>query len=164
MSVTPIRVVCNNTLQLALTKARRCWAINHYRSLEGKVREAQQTLQLSSLYMGRFVEYGEQEAEHKLSPEQIEYIVDDVLFPKKRQMTAAGNTYREKKISAFEACYNAPDLKAYRGTGWGIINAVSDYMFHAKNKKQRQESIMRSVLRTRSSMMDDVTAFLRSAL
>ena len=36
VAMTPIRVVCSNTLNLALTKAKRCWSCNHIGNVEGK--------------------------------------------------------------------------------------------------------------------------------
>lgn len=51
VALTPIRVVCQNTLNLALTTAKRCWSMNHTGNIEGKMREARDTLFMAEKYM-----------------------------------------------------------------------------------------------------------------
>ena len=42
VAVTPIRVVCNNTLNLALSTAKRSWSMVHTGDVQGKMEEAKQ--------------------------------------------------------------------------------------------------------------------------
>ena len=49
--MTPVRVVCNNTLNLALNKATRKWSTKHIGNIESKLEEARHTLQLATDYM-----------------------------------------------------------------------------------------------------------------
>ena len=49
--MTPVRVVCNNTLNLALSSAMRSWSMIHTGDIEGKISEARQTLELAQRYM-----------------------------------------------------------------------------------------------------------------
>ena len=48
-AVTPIRVVCQNTLNLALTTAKRSWSANHTGNIEGKMEDARAAL----IYAGK---------------------------------------------------------------------------------------------------------------
>ncbi|MDE6319183.1 MAG: DUF932 domain-containing protein, partial [Lachnospiraceae bacterium] len=52
VAVTPIRVVCNNTLNLALDTAKRSWACVHTGDIRGKISDARETLALAGTYMG----------------------------------------------------------------------------------------------------------------
>lgn len=52
--MTPIRVVCNNTLNLALNSARRTWSMVHTGNISRKIMEAQQTLELADRYIKQF--------------------------------------------------------------------------------------------------------------
>ncbi|MBE5965297.1 MAG: DUF932 domain-containing protein, partial [Lachnospira sp.] len=47
VAVTPIRVVCNNTLNLALSTAKRSWSMVHTGDIKGKIQEAKDTLFLA---------------------------------------------------------------------------------------------------------------------
>ncbi len=53
VAVTPIRVVCNNTLNLALSTAKRSWSMVHTGDVQGKMEEAKQTLFMAEEYMSR---------------------------------------------------------------------------------------------------------------
>lgn len=50
-ALTPIRVVCNNTLNLALRTAKRSWSMIHTGDISGKIEEAKNTLFLADEYM-----------------------------------------------------------------------------------------------------------------
>ena len=43
-AMTPIRVVCQNTLNLALSNAKRSWSANHVGNINGKLDDARYTL------------------------------------------------------------------------------------------------------------------------
>lgn len=51
VAMTPVRVVCNNTLNLALSTAKRSWSCNHTGDIAGKLDEARDTLFLARQYM-----------------------------------------------------------------------------------------------------------------
>ena len=51
VAVTPVRVVCNNTLNLALDTAKRSFSMVHTGDVKGKVQEAKQTLFMADRYM-----------------------------------------------------------------------------------------------------------------
>ena len=44
VAMTPVRIVCENTLNLALSTARRYWATNHTGDIQGKINDAKYTL------------------------------------------------------------------------------------------------------------------------
>ena len=50
-AITPIRVVCQNTLNLALSTAKRSWSMIHTGDIKGKMQEAKDTLFLAEKYM-----------------------------------------------------------------------------------------------------------------
>ena len=51
VAMTPIRVVCNNTLNLALQSAERIWSVKHVGELRQKMQEARDTLFRAEQYM-----------------------------------------------------------------------------------------------------------------
>ena len=46
---TPVRVVCNNTLNIALSQASRFWSCKHMGKMEDKLAEASHTLRLANI-------------------------------------------------------------------------------------------------------------------
>ena len=51
VAVTPVRVVCNNTLNLALNTAKRSWSMIHTGDIKEKIQEAKDTLFMAEEYM-----------------------------------------------------------------------------------------------------------------
>lgn len=79
-AMTPIRVVCQNTLNLALSTAKRCWSTNHVGDIKGKMEDARYTLLYADQYMAELGRTIDQMNQQKLSDRQVmEYI--DSLFP-----------------------------------------------------------------------------------
>ena len=54
--ITSVRIVCNNTLQLAINGAQRTWNLRHTESIKGKQAEAEQALGLALNYTERVKE------------------------------------------------------------------------------------------------------------
>ena len=53
VAMTPIRVVCQNTLNLALRGAQRSWSARHTSNVLNRLDEARETLQLANAYMSQ---------------------------------------------------------------------------------------------------------------
>lgn len=51
VAMTPVRVVCNNTLNLALERAKRSWSTVHTGNPAGKMQDARQTVLYADSYM-----------------------------------------------------------------------------------------------------------------
>ena len=52
VAMTPVRVVCQNTLNLALGTAKRIWTARHTENILLRVQDARETLQLANSYVG----------------------------------------------------------------------------------------------------------------
>ena len=80
VGMTPIRIVCNNTLNMALNSAKRQWSTKHVGDMQSKLEEAKFCLQMADKYMKRLDEEADRLANAKLYKEQIDEILDE-LFP-----------------------------------------------------------------------------------
>ena len=136
-AMTPIRVVCMNTLNLALSTAKRTWSADHVGDIQGKLEDARDTL----LYAGRYMEELGKAIDGlnkiRLSDKKVyEYI--DALFPlvDNATQTQKKNLLRLKedvKVRYFEA----PDLKGVGKNGYRFVNAVSDFATHSEPLRKR---------------------------
>lgn len=136
-AVTPIRVVCQNTLNLALATAKRSWSANHTGNIEGKMEDARNTLLYANRYMGELGKAIDELSRIKMTDHQVyEYI--DALFPlldnpTEQQQKNLMRLKEDLKIRYFEA----PDLKFTGKHGWRFLNAISDFATHAKPLRER---------------------------
>lgn len=133
--MTPVRVVCQNTLNLALNNAPRSWSTIHMGRIQDKMIEAQRTLGLAHDYLQNLQKKAGELAEVKVSDSDWNDIVT-VLLPIKPEFTERQKqTIEDKRMQLFEKI-EADDLERFRGTGWAVVNAVSDYVAHVKPKRQ----------------------------
>ncbi len=132
VAMTPIRVVCQNTLNIALGSAKRIWATVHVGDLAAKMDEAHSTLFLAEKYMQQLGMEFSRLAKIKLSDQKVlEYI--DLLLPMDEEPTAQ----HRKNISRIREdmrlrYFEAPDLQSVGKNAYRFINAVSDFATHAK--------------------------------
>jgi len=128
--MTPIRVVCNNTLNMALSSATRSWSTKHMGDMNSKLHEARHTLQLANDYLDELAISADKLANEKITNEEIVAILDD-MFPVDEKMSNRQRKNAEIVKDGIVACMYAPDLVQFLNTKWGFINAVSDYVGHA---------------------------------
>lgn len=131
VAITPIRVVCNNTLNLALNTASRSFSMIHTGDIKGKISEAKQTLFMADQYMENLGKEFERLRKLKMTNQQVkEYI--ELLLPieKGASLITVKNTkkLREDMRARY---YDAPDLKNVGNNAYRFINAVSDFATHA---------------------------------
>ena len=128
--MTPVRVVCNNTLNLALNTTARQWSTRHIGDIDSKLIEAQHTLGLANDYMDALSDEANKLVEVKVTDPQLEAIFDE-LYPidTTKDSQRKINNVLDFKEKLFK-CYNMPDISQYKGTAWGIINAATDLVDH----------------------------------
>ena len=129
--VTPVRIACDNMLNLAIRRAKRVFSIRHTGDIAGKIAEADRTLELSQQYLTEVNADYVKLARIKLQKEKVSKIFEN-LFPIKEEATEReiGNALRQRE-AVFQA-YHADDLTNFRGTGFGVVNAVADMVSHAE--------------------------------
>lgn len=129
--MTPIRVVCNNTLNLALSGATRNWSAVHSTNIDKKLNEARLTLLLANEYLAKLDEEADKLANEKMSEgemrDTLKKIFDVDSNASKRQKENSEIIQEQIMI-----CTLSPDLIKFANTKWGFINAVSDWVDHSE--------------------------------
>ena len=138
-AMTPIRVVCNNTLNLALKSAQRTWTARHTTNIMSRMSEAQETILNVCSYMDALDKEAERLSKIRLSGQKVITLMQD-FFP----TDDAGLTEIQKKnnIRQFEDLkaryFDAPDLKDMPNNAYRFINAVSDFATHSQPIRKTQ--------------------------
>ncbi|EOS40125.1 phage/plasmid-like protein [Lachnospiraceae bacterium M18-1] len=132
VALTPIRVVCQNTLNLALSKANRCWSMIHTGDIHEKMQEARDTLLRAENYMQELGQEFENLRMKKLSDRQVtEYI--EILLPLEDNSTPQQTrNIRKLREDMKRRYYDAPDLQHVGKNAYRFVNAVSDFATHAE--------------------------------
>lgn len=149
VAVTPIRVVCNNTLNLALDTAKRSWSMIHTGDIQEKMTEAKQTLFLADVYMEALGKEFEMLRKKKLSDDEVRRYIE-VLLPYEDGSTPqqAKNINRLRDDMAMRY-FDAPDLQGVGKNAYRFVNAVSDFATHAeplrKTANYKENMFLRTV-------------------
>lgn len=129
--VTPVRIVCNNTLNLALNTAKRSWAMRHRGDIQGKLEEARDTLELTEIYMDELNKQAERWANVTVNEDQLQAMLNK-LFPEKADATERQKRNIEQQKENYMVCYFAPDILKFNNSAWRAINAMSDFVAHTE--------------------------------
>ena len=128
--MTPVRIICSNMLNMATREAQRSWSARHTKRVEYRIDEARHTLKLANKYIKSLKEEADVLSCKKIADSQIEAILDK-MFP----VDLNNDTERKiKNVEVFKTnffnCYDEADIKQFKGTAWGAINAMSDLISH----------------------------------
>lgn len=132
VALTPIRVVCNNTLNLALSTAKRSWSMIHTGDIRGKMQEARDTLFMAEHYMDSLGKEFETLRMQKLTDQQVlDYI--EILLPLEETSTPhQAKNIRRLREDLKMRYFDAPDLQDTGKNAYRFVNAVSDFATHAE--------------------------------
>ena len=132
VALTPIRVVCQNTLNLALARAKRSWSMIHTGDIKEKMQEAKDTLFMAEKYMDELGKEFEALRMKKLTDKQVmEYI--EILLPIEDGSTPQQEKNMKRLREDMKIRYfDAPDLQGVGKNAYRFVNAVSDFATHAE--------------------------------
>ncbi len=132
VALTPIRVVCQNTLNLALSTAKRSWSMMHTGDIKGKMQEAGETLLMAESYMDSLGQEFEALRKKKLTDREVKDYIE-ILLPAEDGSTPqqVKNMKRLQEDMAYRY-FDAPDLQDVGKNAYRFINAVSDFATHSR--------------------------------
>lgn len=135
--MTPIRVVCNNTLNIALSRASRSWSTRHLGDVKSKLEQAKRCLGFAEDYMKELADEADRLANETVTGETVGNVIVN-LFPMMKDATDRQKKTVQEARDDFMACYLAPDIQKFIGTKWGLINAASDFAGHRTPARMTQ--------------------------
>ena len=155
VAMTPVRVCCENTLNLALKTADRHWSCVHKGDIMGKLEEARFTLASAERYMKALEEeFGELKLK-KVTDKQVEDMTDKLLeiefnnlfnkalktgkivdFKERLRQQKYEDKLKRKKNDIITIYHDKPDLVGTERSAFRFVNAVSDYATHTDDHKQ----------------------------
>ena len=130
VAITPVRVVCNNTLNLALSTASRSFSMIHTGNIQDKIQEAKDTLFMAEKYMDCLGIEFEQLRRQKITDSQVKEFIE-LLLPMEKDATPiqSKNIVRLRE-DMMKRYYEAPDLQKVGNNAYRFVNAVSDFATH----------------------------------
>ena len=137
--LTPIRVVCNNTLTAALSGAEQEVRIRHTPSATEKLQEAHKLLGLTNqLYTQLDYIFNKMSLRKITNQQLVDYV--KTLVPNNPE--AENKTRTENIRNQIMFLHDdIPEAKVHKGTLFGALNAISEYTDHDSNQKDPDKQL-----------------------
>jgi phage/plasmid-like protein (TIGR03299 family) len=124
-SITPVRVVCQNTLNLALQGVKQSFKMRHTQTLDGRIAQAREALGLAKSYMTEFDKQAKELIETEITKATFDKIVA-TAYPMPDKDTKGAMTKWEKKIDLLEEIFVSDTNSMINKTAWGALNTLTE--------------------------------------
>ena len=135
MAICPLRIVCQNQLNMAFKNAENMVMIRHSSKAITRLEEAHRIMLSTHEYLKELNKEAERFANIKLTNDNIDSIINE-LFPIKEKMTDRQKKTIEDKISQFRRALVQDDIANFKNTGWGLIQSYADFSTHFEAHRQ----------------------------
>ena len=149
-SITPVRVVCANTLNLALGSIKKkngikqSFKIRHTQTASGKVAIARETLGMANKYMDEFDLMAKAMIEKEITAKQFEDIIA-LAYPAPEKDAKGSVKKYDTKIDLIHSIYQGKQNKMIAGTAWGALNGLTERLDWYRNSRGgSNESVLAS--------------------
>jgi phage/plasmid-like protein (TIGR03299 family) len=133
---TTVRVVCNNTLGMALAgKAKREVVVKHSSRFDPE--SAKQELGLARDHFGAFLKASRELAAKTMVNDTAEVFVESLLRDTKTVVSedVRGSKQFQKIMDLFRGSAMGGTLISSEGSAWGLVNAVTEFVDHHARAK-----------------------------
>lgn len=159
------RVVCQNTVSVALGEASPSVSIRHTRNYGARLDDAKRILGTVRAYDAAFDEFASQLLATKIpTNSQTMRNLTDLLFPVPAEATQRVLDNVNDERTKFGRALYVEDLANVRETGWGVLQAVADYAQHRRDIRAKDDDARLARLFERSfednALVTKATEFL----
>ena len=141
-AITPVRVMCQNTLNLAMKRAKQSFKIRHTQTVEGKIAQAREALGLTFAYADEFEKQANELFQIEVTNAKFSEIINK-MYPKP-EMDKKGSIKKwENKVVLLDELYhNSPTNANIKGTAWGVVNALTERLDYYRTARKGSDSLM----------------------
>jgi len=159
---TNIRVVCHNTMTMAIRDSRNIFKVRHTANADQQLEEVQKALGLREKYNLKFGEAMNHLKSFSFNTSELDNFLGNVIFPMPQQIVQKGGevidlkeaskkavTTRKNKIEAVLKLVETgagADIAGVKGTGYGVFQALVEWADHVKSIKVGKDRDRKEVI------------------
>jgi phage/plasmid-like protein (TIGR03299 family) len=126
-SITPVRVVCQNTLNMALGSCKQSFKLRHTLKVEQRVVEARRALGLTFQHMDTFETIAKSLFEAPMSNADWDKLVNAIYpAPDANDPKQVLTKWQAKRDVLDEIYFQSPTQTTIKGNYWGALNALTE--------------------------------------
>jgi len=140
-AITPVRVVCQNTLNLAMKSAKQSFKIRHTQTAEGKIQVARETLGLTLGYFDEFEKQAQELFKQEITDAEFSKLIRTIYPKPDKDAKGALKKWENKVVLLDDLYFNSPTNANIKGTKWGAFNALTERLdYFRSTRKSNSES------------------------
>ncbi len=136
---SPTRVVCMNTLRMAIGRTQTSWTIKHTATADYRLDAARRVLGLTIGYYDEF-----SAAAHAMVDQEVRDVgyrnIQKKLLPTPKKATTRQKDRVLTERHKMDRFYTSGTVGEFKGTAWGVFNAVNEYETWGKAVKGQSRS------------------------
>jgi len=142
-AITPVRVMCQNTLNFAMRKAKQSFKIRHTQTVDGKIAAAREALGLTFAYADEFEKEAQDLFAISVTDKKFSEIINK-MYPKPEVDKKGSIKKWENKVVLLDELYhNSPTNANIKGTAWGVVNALTERLdYYRTARKGNSDTLM----------------------
>lgn len=144
-SITPVRVVCQNTLTMALRGVKQSFKIRHTQTVGGRVMAAREALSLANTYFDEFDKEAQALIATEITKAKFDKIVE-AIYPRPEKDAKGAVKKWETKVDLIEEIYSSETVNGsgIANTAWGAYNALTERLdwFRKGRGDNGQENVL----------------------
>jgi phage/plasmid-like protein (TIGR03299 family) len=141
-AITPVRVVCQNTLNLAMKSSKQSFKIRHTQSAEGRIQVARETLGLALGYFDEFELEAKALYSQSITDAEFSKLIQTIYPKPDKDVKGALKKWENKVVLIDDLYHNSPTNTNIKGTKWGAFNALTERLDYFRSGRGNTESLM----------------------
>jgi phage/plasmid-like protein (TIGR03299 family) len=127
---TSVRVVCQNTLNIALSTATTGVTIRHTGNMGEKLEEARRVLGFARKEFEGFAEISDAFAHRTMTKTEFDAFLDDLIPLRNADEDSSKRLAVREKIIELAESGPGTAIPGVKGTAWGALQAITDFTAH----------------------------------
>lgn len=123
--ITPTRVVCQNTLNVAMGNIKQTFKMRHTRTVKERMEAEAALWRQAHTYMDVFEAEAQALFAQSVTDKQFFGIVED-MFPRPEKDVKGALKKWEKRQETFSQAWKGAPNEGIRNTAWGVFNALTE--------------------------------------
>lgn len=143
----PLRVLCVNQLPIRPLNSgvTNRWSVNHIGNVSEKMHDAAKLIERVRAYVTDFKITAERLVNTPLNTDDARWVLDRVVRT---------SPTKDDVVEHITSLWATADTVGFHGTGWALVNAVSDYYEHGRRGGTDQSRLLGALEGTTRSILD----------
>lgn len=142
-NITPVRVVCQNTLNMALKDSKQSFKIRHTTTVGGRIEQARQVLGLTFDHMDNFEIMAKNLYETAMTDAEFDKIIKNIYPEPETGSAKVAQTRYNDKVDLLQALWaESPTNATIKNTAWGALNTMTERIDYFRTGKNDGEALI----------------------